>query len=151
MCWIRDVSFCAWTYFHYFHFLPLRSITSDSQRYTCGCLSLSLYLPLLCGLQATLTPSNRPSCITFILHPHCTIIHLSHTHSASIFARSFTHIISFTFFLTIFLSVPHILSVSSPSPSSRPLRGRGDFAFVCDRRVNGAQGWGEILGVCPKL
>lgn len=38
--------------------------------------SLSLFL--CCGLLDTLTPSNRPSCINFIPHPHCTnaIIHL---------------------------------------------------------------------------
>lgn len=52
----------------------------SSLQYTCGHISLSVSrsLSLFCGLLAALTPSNRPSCITFILPPRCTnaIIHL---------------------------------------------------------------------------
>lgn len=151
--WVCDVSLCARTYFQYFHFLPLRSITSDSQHYTCGCLSLFTVLSCVgCELhwRLLIAPHASPS---FFIPDVPLFTSLTQTLLPSL-PVPFAHIISFTFFSqshTLSLSVPHILSVSSPPSSSRPLRGLRDFAFVCDRRVNGAQGWGEILGFCPKL
>lgn len=83
-----------------------------------------------CGFLATLTPSNRPPCISFILHPHyqrhySPLSHILAFHRTSIYPAcsiAFAHNLSFT--LSQYLSSSLcILSVLFP-PFSGPLRPR---------------------------
>lgn len=114
---------------------------------------LPLYRPLLCGLRATLTPSNRPSCTTFILHSHCTIIHLYLTHFALIFAHVFsTH--NF-FYLILIISLSLSLSPSfcqfHPPFLQAPQKPWRLCLCVWSSCKWSAGGGVRYFGFCPKL
>lgn len=147
--WIHQNMFSFWAAASSFSVLEPTFISFTSSFW--GQLeSAHVYVPpppfsLWCGLQAALTPSNRPSCITFSLHHHCsnTIFHLCpslfaiNLHQHWLFLSFCTHNISSTHNhcmpLILFHCPPNILPPFPWAPFPGPLTGRGHAAFVCDR------------------
>lgn len=111
---------------------------------------------LFSGLLAILTPSNRPSCITFIYRPHCThaIIHFFLTLLSAV-ARPhhgfpwYTTLLPSCLIVLLLPIVSHLLSLPSvfrpPCPLTSPFlapSGLRDFAFVWKQWVEQGIGWG---------